>query len=211
GASDNLAGGESTFMVEMRETANILRSATSKSFVILDEIGRGTSTFDGLAIAWAVAEHLDEVVQCRALFATHYHELTEFAGKSTSAANRCVSAREHAGDIVFLHRVTEGAASKSYGVAVAKLAGLPEAVLSRARALLESLESPGEGANGPRAVHPAGPSNQMDLFGKSGTLDAAAQEVIDVLREIDPDRLSGIEALQLLHQWKTRLTRKTKA
>jgi DNA mismatch repair protein MutS len=211
GASDNLAGGESTFMVEMRETANILRSATSRSFVILDEIGRGTSTFDGLAIAWAVAEHLDEVVKCRALFATHYHELTEFAEKSATAANRCVSAREHAGDIVFLHRVTEGAASKSYGVAVAKLAGLPEAVLSRARALLDSFESPPQGANGPRATHPAGPRDQMDLFGKSGSMDAVTEEVMGVLRELEPDRLTGIEALQLLHQWKERLSKGRKS
>src|SRR5690606_31468572 len=127
GASDNLAGGESTFMVEMRETAHILRTATSRSFVILDEVGRGTSTYDGLAIAWAVAEHLDEVVRCRSLFATHYHELTQFAEESPSAENHCVSARQHEGTVIFLHRVMSGAASRSYGVAVAQLAGLPEA------------------------------------------------------------------------------------
>lgn len=204
GASDNLAGGESTFMVEMRETASILRSATSRSFVILDEIGRGTSTFDGLAIAWAVAEHLDEVVGCRALFATHYHELTEFADRSSTAANYCVTAREHEGDVVFLHRVVEGAASRSYGVAVAQLAGLPEGVLARARALLDSLESGKEGQGGPHVSHLAGEASQLALFG--GVKASAAEgEVLSTLRGLDPDRLTGIEALQLLHQWSSRL------
>jgi len=143
GASDNLAGGESTFMVEMRETAEILRKATRRSLVILDEIGRGTSTFDGLAIAWAVAEYLDEAICCRALFATHYHELTALGEGSRHAANYSVSARELDGDVVFLHRLVPGAASRSYGIAVAKLAGLPETVLARAKALLVTLESGG--------------------------------------------------------------------
>lgn len=203
GASDNLAGGESTFMVEMRETASILRCATSRSFVILDEIGRGTSTFDGLAIAWAVAEHLDEVVGCRALFATHYHELTEFADKSSTAANYCVTAREHAGEVVFLHRVVKGAASRSYGVAVAQLAGLPESVLARARALLSSLESGREDQGGPHVAHLGGPAPQLALFG-GAKVSSAEAEVLATLRELDPDRLTGIEALQLLHQWSRR-------
>jgi DNA mismatch repair protein MutS len=204
GASDNLAGGESTFMVEMRETASILRSATSRSFVILDEIGRGTSTFDGLAIAWAVAEHLDEVVGCRALFATHYHELTEFAEKSSTAANYCVTARSHEGEVVFLHRVVKGAASRSYGVAVAQLAGLPEVVLARARALLDSLESGREGHAGPQVAHLGGPTSQLALFGgkKASSVEA---EFLLTLRELDPDRLTGMDALQLLHQWSRRL------
>ncbi len=204
GASDNLAGGESTFMVEMRETASILRSATSRSFVILDEIGRGTSTFDGLAIAWAVAEHLDEVVGCRALFATHYHELTEFATRSATAENYCVSARQHQGEIVFLHRVVQGAASRSYGVAVAQLAGLPEGVLARARSLLESLESGQESERGPHVAHWAGSEAQMALF-QGQKVSAAEEELLGFLRELDPDRLTGIEALQLLHQWTRRL------
>jgi DNA mismatch repair protein MutS len=201
GASDNLAGGESTFMVEMRETANILRTATSRSFVILDEVGRGTSTYDGLAIAWAVAEYLDEVIACRSLFATHYHELTEFAEASATAENHCVSARQQDGEVVFLHRVTQGAASRSYGVAVAQLAGLPEAVLARARALLESLEAGKGGAPGAggRVAPP-----QMDLF-RPNESDAAGEEVISTLRELDPDRMTGIEALQLLHQLSRRL------
>lgn len=140
GASDNLARGESTFMVEMKETANILRRATKRSLVVLDEIGRGTSTYDGLSIAWAVAEHLHDVVGCRALFATHYHELTDLTASCASAENHSVSAREHDGTIVFFHKVQRGAASRSYGVACAKLAGLPEPVLARARAILGSLE-----------------------------------------------------------------------
>ncbi len=140
GASDNLARGESTFMVEMKETATIMRRATRRSLVILDEIGRGTSTYDGLSIAWAVAEHLHDVVGCRALFATHYHELTDLASTCTGAANYSVSAREHEGTIVFFHKVQRGAASQSYGVACAKLAGVPEPVLVRAREILVSLE-----------------------------------------------------------------------
>lgn len=207
GASDNLAGGESTFMVEMRETANILRSATSRSFVILDEVGRGTSTYDGLAIAWAVAEHLDEVVACRALFATHYHELTEFAEQSSTAENHSVSARWHEGQVIFLHRVTQGAASRSYGVAVAQLAGLPEAVLARARALLESLES--GGAGGPSPVSTSAEKSQMDLF-RGNKVDEVGDAVLLTLRELDPDRMTGIEALQLLHQLTARLSKRGK-
>ncbi len=205
GASDNLAGGESTFMVEMRETAEILRSATRRSLVILDEIGRGTSTFDGLAIAWAVAEHLDEVVACRALFATHYHELTSFAEASQHAANYCVSAREVGDDIVFLHRLVPGAVSRSYGVAVAKLAGLPETVLARARAVLASLEgaSSTERAEPPhrRRVNP----NQLDLFAPTSDGSPAHREVADTLRALDIECLTPLEALQLLARLQAKL------
>ena len=141
GASDNVSRGESTFMVEMQETASILRQATSKSLVILDEIGRGTCTYDGLAIAWAVAGHLHDVIRCRTAFATHYHELTEFADTARNAANYCVTAHEDGDDIVFLYKVERGSASRSYGVAVARLAGVSEPVLARAKAILASLES----------------------------------------------------------------------
>src|SRR6185503_5264419 len=140
GASDNVARGESTFMVEMRETSHILRRATRRSLVVLDEIGRGTSTYDGLSIAWAVAEHLHDAVACRAMFATHYHELTELSSTCPFAVNYSVSARELGDDIVFLHKLARGPASRSYGVAVAKLAGVPEVVLARAKAILLSLE-----------------------------------------------------------------------
>jgi DNA mismatch repair protein MutS len=197
GASDNVSRGESTFMVEMRETAEILRSATRRSLVILDEIGRGTSTFDGLAIAWAVAEHLDGAIGCRALFATHYHELTELAVGSRHVANVSVSARELSEDVVFLYRLERGAASRSYGVAVAKLAGLPESVLARARAILGRLE---QGAEKPARA----PEAQLGLFG-GARAEPASNEVLETLRAVDPDRLTGLEALALVARLKSRL------
>lgn len=204
GASDNLSRGESTFMVEMRETAEILRCASGRSLVVLDEIGRGTSTFDGLSIAWAVAEYLDEVVGCRALFATHYHELVQFAEASPHAANYSVSAREYSGDVVFLHRLVPGPASRSYGVAVAKLAGLPESVLARARALLGALE-------GERRVEPGASrkvrrrDDQLDLFVHSPKPPVAEHEIAETLRGLEIDRVSGLEALQLLARFKSKL------
>ena len=202
GASDNLARGESTFMVEMRETAEILRSATRRSLVILDEIGRGTSTFDGLSIAWAVAEYLDDAIGCRALFATHYHELTALSEASTHVANYCVSARELDGDVVFLHRLQRGAASRSYGVAVAKLAGLPEPVLARARAILETLEQDGQQ---PPAKPKAAPPDQLGLFAAKTGDSPVERETLATLRALDVDRLTGLEALQLLARLKQRL------
>jgi len=206
GASDNLAGGESTFMVEMRETAEILQNATRRSLVILDEIGRGTSTFDGLSIAWAVAEYLDEAICCRALFATHYHELTALGEGSRHAANYSVSAREQNGDVVFLHRLVAGAASRSYGIAVAKLAGLPETVLARARALLSTLEG---GSVAPEAPKPRGKSrantDQLPLFGARSAESRGHSEVLETLRALDLDRVTGLEALQFLARLKQKL------
>jgi DNA mismatch repair protein MutS len=202
GASDNLARGESTFMVEMRETAEILRSATRGSLVILDEIGRGTSTFDGLAIAWSVAEYLDDVVQCRTRFATHYHELTELARSSRHAENVSVSAQEVDGEVVFLHRLARGPASRSYGVAVARLAGLPESVLARSRALLLTLEEgglPRTGAGSPQ-------KDQLDLFSRPDGGSPEEREVLDTLREIDVDRLAPLDALTLVARLKGRIT-----
>jgi DNA mismatch repair protein MutS len=147
GASDNLVGGESTFMVEMRETAHILTHATSRSLVVLDEIGRGTSTFDGISIAWAVAEHLHESpIHPRTLFATHYHELTALAAELPRVRNLSVAVAEWKGDIVFVRRIVSGPASRSYGVEVARLAGVPAPVVTRARALLAQLER-GDGAD----------------------------------------------------------------
>jgi DNA mismatch repair protein MutS len=189
GASDNLSRGESTFMVEMKETANVLRRATRRSLVVLDEIGRGTSTYDGLAIAWAVAEHLHDVIACRALFATHYHELTDLAdARSPTCENWSVSAREHEGDLVFFHKLQRGAASRSYGVACARLAGVPEPVLARARALLGELERDGR----------ATARQQLDLFEASSAPPAEHQAVLDTLREVDVDRLTPLDALQLV-------------
>lgn len=204
GASDNLARGESTFMVEMKETANILRRATRRSLVVLDEIGRGTSTYDGLSIAWAVAEHLHDVARCRALFATHYHELTELAVGASRADNYSVSAREHAGSIVFFHKIQHGAASRSYGVACARLAGVPEPVLARAKAMLDGLERGGATPSTPFAPSRssvAGPAPQLDLFGGSAGA-AAPSPALEMLKELDLDRMTPLEALTTLAKLK---------
>jgi DNA mismatch repair protein MutS len=204
GASDNVSRGESTFMVEMRETSEILRTATRRSLVILDEIGRGTSTFDGLSIAWAVLEYLDEAIGCRALFATHYHELVKLAETSSHIQNYSVSAREVDGDVVFLHRLVRGAASRSYGIAVARLAGLPESVLARARALLAELESGKAGAARSRGSKKTS-EDQLDLFGAKEPDEKELKALVDTLRGIDLDRMSGLDALGLLARWKARL------
>jgi DNA mismatch repair protein MutS len=210
GASDNVSRGESTFMVEMRETALILRNATRRSFVILDEIGRGTSTYDGLAIAWAVAEHLHDIVRCRTMFATHYHELTDLASVAPHAANYSVSARERGDDVVFLYKLVKGAASRSYGVAVARLAGLPEPVLARGKAILAGLESgsalPGGRFATLRARTRAG-SVQLDLFGGSAPkqADDPPNPAIETLRATDADRLTPLDALQLIAKLKALL------
>ncbi len=201
GASDNLGKGESTFMVEMKETANVLRRATRRSLVVLDEIGRGTSTYDGLAIAWSVAEHLHDVIGCRAMFATHYHELTELGQTRERCENFSVSAREHAGDIVFLHKLQHGAASRSYGVACARLAGLPEMVLARAKTLLSDLE---QGAALPSGGHASMRSKggegkpQLDLFGHAREAAPAKSPALDLLTAVDVDRLTPLEALTLV-------------
>ena len=180
GAGDNLARGESTFMVEMRETAQILRYATDRSLIILDEIGRGTSTYDGVSIAWAVAEHIHDRVGAKTLFATHYHELGALAEQHARVRNVSVAAREWKGEVVFLRKLTPGGASRSFGVEVAKLAGLPASVVARARAILRTLEADGgaAGAGGdlPRPVAPAEsePAAQLALFAGAGTPHARA-------------------------------------
>jgi DNA mismatch repair protein MutS len=207
GASDNLARGESTFMVEMRETAAILRHATRRSLVILDEIGRGTSTFDGLAIAWAVTEHLHETVRARAMFATHYHQLTELGEMHAGIANYSVSAREHEGDIVFLHRIQRGSVSRSYGIAVARLAGLPESVLSRAGAVLASLENEAPIAGGPGKLASAA-EPQLSLFAPPSQATCSDEEhaALEQLRNVDTNRLTPLEALSLLDNLKKQVT-----
>ena len=204
GASDNLARGESTFMVEMRETAAILRDATRRSLVILDEIGRGTSTYDGLAIAWAVAEHLHDAVGCRALFATHYHELTELSKQCSGVANYSVAAREHGEEVVFLHKLARGPASRSYGIAVARLAGVGEGVLARAKAILASLEAGAALPTGKpaslRGRSKAG-TPQLDLFAPPAKAEPTSP-VLETLRALDINRLSPMEALQLIAKLK---------
>jgi DNA mismatch repair protein MutS len=200
-------------MVEMKETANVLRRATARSLVVLDEIGRGTSTYDGLAIAWAVAEHLHDVVGCRALFATHYHELTELALTRPRCENWSVTAREHQGDVVFLHKLQRGAASRSYGVACARLAGIPEPVLARARAILGDLE---KGAALPGGAHASlrgrtrAGRTQLDLFGGAAPDEPPPESpALQILRNVDVDRLTPLEALQLVASLKQSLSDKS--
>jgi DNA mismatch repair protein MutS len=194
GASDDLARGRSTFMTEMVETAAILNQAGPRALVVLDEIGRGTATFDGLAIAWAVAEHLHEVNACRAVFATHYHELTRLAEKLEAGANAHLRAREWKGDLVFLHEVAPGAADRSYGIQVAKLAGLPKSAVERARAVLARLEASG----GSTRIAIA---DDLPLFAQ--VIQETAPSALEAaLAEINPDALSPKEALELLYRLK---------
>jgi DNA mismatch repair protein MutS len=196
GASDNLARGRSTFMVEMVETAAILAQATPQSLVILDEIGRGTSTYDGLAIAWAVVEAMHDQAGCRTLFATHYHELTRLAGRLDALSLHHVRAREWKGDLVLLHEVAEGAADRSYGIAVAKLAGLPPSVVARAKAVLAKLEA-GRDATGGIAAG----LDDLPLFAAAEP-EQAADPLSDALAEIEPDSLTPREALDALYRLK---------
>ena len=204
GASDDLARGESTFMVEMIETSNILRFATAHSLVILDEVGRGTATFDGLSIAWAIVEHLHEKVRPLTLFATHYHELTELADLLPRVVNRTMAVKEWEDRIVFLRRVLPGTADKSYGIHVAKLAGLPPSVLERAQQVLANLEAQELGPDGrPRLAQGGLPAAalapQLPLFSPPDEIVAA------LLRDVDIDRLAPLAALNLLASLKDRL------
>jgi len=209
GASDRLARGESTFMVEMRETADILAHASPRSLIILDEIGRGTSTFDGLSIAWAVAEYLHDTpgLRARTLFATHYHELTELALAKPRVANAHFAAREWNDEVVFLRRLVEGGASRSYGIQVARLAGLPEAVTRRARAILANLEGGELDASGrPRlaADGDAPPASQLGLFAEPRR-DPREQEVLDALRALAVEETTPLDALAALARWQRKL------
>jgi DNA mismatch repair protein MutS len=199
GAADDLASGQSTFMVEMAETSAILHGATQRSLVVLDEIGRGTSTYDGLAIAWAVAEDLASRIQCRTMFATHYHELCELAATRQGVVNQSVAVAEHGDRIVFLRRLKEGGASRSYGIQCARLAGLPEHVVGRARRLLTQFEK-----HAPRNEH-----EQLSLFGRSiepsDDVEAAPPPVDPIhqrLADTDPDALSPREAHALVYELK---------
>lgn len=192
GAMDNLVRGESTFMVEMIETANILNTASERSLVVLDEIGRGTSTFDGISIAWSVAEHLHDRIRAKTLFATHYHELTELAEKLERAKNVNVAVREWGSKVVFLYRIVDGGADHSYGIQVAKLAGLPPEVLGRARDILESLET-----GSPTLP---GIPQQLPLFGPEPSLEPSKVE--QELHSISPDELTPRQAHEFLYHLK---------
>ncbi len=205
GAADDLARGRSTFMVEMVETAAILNRAGGRAFVILDEIGRGTATFDGLSIAWAVIEHLHEANRCRALFATHYHELTALAARLAGLSCRTMRVKEFQGDVVFLHEVAPGTADRSYGIHVGQLAGLPQAVIARAEEVLKALEQ------GNEAQTVAKLADDLPLFRaprpESHRPSAAPSPAIDALRALNPDELSPREALEQLYRLRGLLER----
>ena len=207
GASDNIARGQSTFMVEMQETAHILNGATSRSLVVLDEIGRGTATYDGLSIAWAVAEHLASNSRARpkTLFATHYHELTDLADGLPGVVNAHVTAREWKDDIVFLHKILPGRSDRSYGIQVARLAGLPASVLARARDILTSLEQDELTRGGRPALSgtPAAPQQQLGLF--QMVMNEADEKLKAHIRELDLNRTTPLEALQILSDLKKEL------
>tara|TARA_Y100001933_G_scaffold150837_1_gene149281 strand:- start:366 stop:2981 length:2616 start_codon:yes stop_codon:yes gene_type:complete len=215
GASDQIARGQSTFMVEMLETARILNTATDRSLVILDEIGRGTSTYDGVSLAWAVVEHLHNQVQCRTLFATHYHELTELEERLEGVANFNVSVREWENEVVFLHKIAPGAANKSYGIHVASLAGVPKAVQQRAQDILKHLEQdhhdalqPGEAvpdSSGREATNGDAGDLQMSLFGTE------EHPLIEKIRQLDLESLTPLETMQRLGEWQAQLEQESQA
>jgi DNA mismatch repair protein MutS len=217
GASDDLTRGRSTFMVEMTETAAILHSSTARSLVLLDEIGRGTATFDGLSIAWAVAEYLHDSPEhaAKTLFATHYHELTELAERLPGAQNYQITAAEREGEVVFLHRLERGRASKSYGIQVARLAGLPPAVLANARDVLARLEryeldvfaeEPGELKEDANALDAAARrAGRRKAVAQASLFDLANQKVVEEIRNVNPDALSPEEAKELLRKLRERM------
>ena len=201
GASDELIRGQSTFMVEMTETANIINNATEKSLVILDEVGRGTSTYDGLSLAWAITEHIATQLKCRTLFATHYHELTELSELFTNIKNCNVAVREWAGEVVFMHKIIPGGTDKSYGIHVAKLAGLPKSILQRSREILKELESTftKEAAGEHLAKNKTKEPDNDTLFVQKN------KTVLDRLSSIDVNNLTPIEAINLLEQIKNEI------
>ena len=216
GASDDLASGQSTFMVEMTEVANILRNATSKSLLILDEIGRGTSTFDGLSIAWAVVEYISDskLLGAKTLFATHYHELTELEGKIENVNNYCIAVKEKGDDIVFLRKIVKGGADKSYGILVAKLAGVPDLVINRAKEIVEELSDEditsrvSEIAAREHTAKKKGRSkkyDEVDIAQMSLFDTVKDDDVLNELKEIDVTNLTPIDALNTLYRLQNKL------
>jgi DNA mismatch repair protein MutS len=206
GASDELGKGQSTFMVEMTETARILNAATDRSIVILDEIGRGTSTYDGISLAWSVTEFLHDAISCRTMFATHYHELTQLTSSLKNARNWNVAVREDADNIIFLHKIVEGPADKSYGIHVARLAGVPMDVVERARAILQTLESDHLDPEGrpkvpdrPKMVRGRKRDRQLTLFAQP------EHPLIDTIKGLDMNDLTPSQALETLHRWRAEL------
>ena len=209
GASDELSRGQSTFMVEMTETARILNTATDRSLVILDEIGRGTSTYDGMSLAWSVVEYLHEHTGCRTLFATHYHELTDLEQALPGVKNLNVAVREWQDDVIFLHKIVDGSADKSYGIHVARLAGVPKEVIERSKDILAQLEAEHLDATGrakialPSETRRSGPV-QLTLFGP------ADHPLLDEVRQFDLNATTPLEALQMVQQWQEQLAREEK-
>jgi len=200
GASDDLAMGQSTFMVEMSEVANILNNATSNSLVILDEIGRGTSTFDGLSIAWAVVEHMSEKIHSRTLFATHYHELTELENKIDGVKNYCISVKEKGEDVIFLRKILRGGADGSYGIHVAKLAGVPYAVVNRAKEVMKQLEDNDISKKHTKDIKKSAPvMGQVDMFNLKGA------KIADELERLELNGVTPIDALNILYRLKEEL------
>ncbi len=220
GASDDLASGQSTFMVEMNEVANILKNATPQSLIILDEIGRGTSTFDGLSIAWAVVEHIADpsILGAKTLFATHYHELTELEGRLPGVHNYCIAVKENGEDIVFLRKIVKGGADRSYGIEVARLAGVPQSVIDRSREIAATLsddeirnrmrdlseteqEDEKEGKRSSRKKHPSDQiEGQLSFFDSFSTYDLKKEEVLKTIAELDMDHMSPLDAMNRLYE-----------
>jgi DNA mismatch repair protein MutS len=218
GASDELSRGQSTFMVEMTETARILNTATRRSLVILDEIGRGTSTYDGLSLAWSIVEHIHEHIGCRTLFATHYHELTDLETQLPGVRNFNVAVKEWDDQVVFLHQIVPGAADKSYGIHVAQLAGVPRSVNQRAREVLAWLEAHHEGDAAARSSGTLSTTSKLSRNGSPAPLNGQWQmtlfgiedhPLLGEIRGANLDDMRPVEALELLHSWQQRLIEET--
>jgi DNA mismatch repair protein MutS len=199
-------------MVEMTETARILNTATPRSLVILDEIGRGTSTYDGISLAWAVVEHINSAVECRTFFATHYHELTDLQQSLEGVFNLNVAVREWQDEVVFLHKIVDGAADKSYGIHVARLAGVPKKVVERAKDILAQLEAEHHDPDGRAKIASVKPAEteagrphyfQLSLFGP------ADHPLLDEIRELEVNDLTPMEALQRIHRWREELEKES--
>ena len=216
GASDDLASGQSTFMVEMTEVANILRNATKNSLLVLDEIGRGTSTFDGLSIAWAVIEHISnpKLLGAKTLFATHYHELTELEGTINGVNNYCIAVKEQGDDIVFLRKIVKGGADRSYGIQVAKLAGVPDSVIRRAKELVEELSSADITAHAREIAEMSANVSQHKAVAKPDEVDLNQLTIFDTVKDddiikelgdLELSTMTPIDALNTLYRLQTKL------
>ncbi|MDO5551562.1 MAG: DNA mismatch repair protein MutS, partial [Lachnospiraceae bacterium] len=216
GASDDLASGQSTFMVEMTEVANILRNATKNSLLVLDEIGRGTSTFDGLSIAWAVVEHISntKLLGAKTLFATHYHELTELEGTMSGVNNYCIAVKEQGDDIVFLRKIIKGGADKSYGIQVAKLAGVPDSVIARAKEIVAELSGADITAKAKEIAEGNATTTQRKAVAKPDEVDLQQMSLFDTVKdddiirelgELELSRMTPIDALNTLYRLQTKL------